>query len=480
MEPGKMMRCLSVSVSILLIPLFVTESLQAGDATYFRHDHGIAQDSAELPRGFGADSNMLWRVAVESGISSPCVHGHYIFITTYDKATSELATVALRRDTGATVWKQSAPATRIETVHQVGSPAACTPACDGERVYSFFGSCGLLCYSLDGHLVWSRELGPFQDEFGASSSPILVDDLVILNEDHDVDCVLIAIDKFTGEVRWTAPRDGFTRSYSSPILLETPHERSLIVAGSLRLVAYEIATGKPKWWVNGLSRIVDPTPVYADGHIFIATWTPGGDSSSRISMAHYAEALTTYDRDGDGLIAKTELSEGPVLTRFFRIDLDQDEKLSNSEWDAHARVFELAQNSAMAIRPGGTGDVTESAIEWTYRKGLPTVPSSIVYGGVVYMVKDSGIITTLDATTGSLLKQGRARGPGNYYASLIAGDGKVYLASERGVITVLNADRDWSILTSHDFGERIMATPTIKDGRIYVRTDDAMYCFGKS
>ena len=474
------MRCLLVSVCMVFLAESATESLRAGDATYFRHDHGVAQDSAGLPGDFDEDSNLLWRVPVETGVSSPCVHGKYIFITTYDAATSELATMAFRRDTGATVWKQSVPATRIEAVHPAGSPAACTPACDGERVYSFFGSYGLLCYSLDGLLIWSRELGPFQDEFGASSSPILVDDLVILNEDHDVDCVLMAIDKFTGEVRWTAPRDGFTRSYSSPILVETPHERSLVVAGSLRLVAYEISTGKPKWWVNGLSRIVDPTPVYADGHIFMATWTPGGDSSSRISMEPYAEALSVYDSDGDGLIAKTELPEGPVLTRFFRIDVDQDEKLNRSEWDAHARVFELAQNLAMAIRPGGTGDVTESAIEWTYRKGLPTVPSSVVYGGVLYMVKDSGIITTLDAATGSLLKQGRARGPGNYYASLIAGDGKVYAASERGVITVLNADRDWSILTSHDFGERIMATPTLKDGRIYVRTDDAMYCFVKS
>jgi len=173
------------------------------------------------------------------------------------------------------------------------------------------------------------------------------------------------------------------------------------------------------------------------------------------------------------------LSEGPVLQRFFRIDLDQNGQLSKAEWDAHSRVFELAQNTAMAIRPGGTGNVTASAIEWTYRRGLPTVPSAIVYEGVMYMVKDSGIITSLDASIGDLLKQGRSRGPGNYYASLVAGDGKVYLASEMGVVTVLEAGRDWSILSSHDFGERLMATPAIQDGRIYIRTDKAMYCFAE-
>ena len=93
------------------------------------------------------------------------------------------------------------------------------------------------------------------------------------------------------------------------------------------------------------------------------------------------------------------------------------------------------------------------------------------------MVKDSGIITSLDATDGRILKQGRARGSGNYYASLVAGDGKVYLASERGVMTVLKAGRKWEILSSHDFGERIMATPVVSDGQIFIRTDEALYCF---
>ncbi|MDG1897774.1 MAG: PQQ-binding-like beta-propeller repeat protein [Fuerstiella sp.] len=453
--------------------------LVADDVTYFRHDNGIAADSSTLTADFGVESNLVWRVPLNSGISSPCVHGDRIFVTTFDKESRELATVALNRATGATLWTRVVPAERIEEVHQVGSPASCTPACDGKRVYSFFGSYGLLCHDIDGQLLWKRQLGPFQDEFGASSSPILVDDLLILNQDHDVDCVLMAFDKLTGKTRWQIPRDGFTRSYSSPILVETADDRSLVVAGALKLVAYDIKTGTLKWWVNGLSRIVDPTPVYAEGLVYIATWTPGGDPSSRIAMQPYDEALTTYDNNQDGLIAKSELSEGPVLQRFFRIDLDQDEKLSRLEWGKHGRVFELAQNAATAVRPGGTGDITESNVAWTYRRGLPTVPSSVVYRGVMYMVKDSGIITTLDAATGELIKQGRARGPGNYYASLVAGDGKVYLISERGVITVLTADRDWSILSSHDLGERVLATPAVQDGRIYLRTDEAMYCFSK-
>ena len=197
-------------------------------------------------------------------------------------------------------------------------------------------------------------------------------------------------------------------------------------------------------------------------------------------MEPYSEALANMDKNNDGQIGKSELPAGsPVIPRFFRVDLDQNEKLNKLEWDRHASVFARAKNVAMAVRPGGEGDVTKKNIKWVYHRSLPTVPSSVVYEGVLYMVKDSGIITSLDASDGELLKQGRARGPGIYYASLVAGDGKVYLASERGVITVLKAGRQWDILSSHDLGERIMATPVAAAGQLFIRTDEALYCFAK-
>ncbi len=195
-------------------------------------------------------------------------------------------------------------------------------------------------------------------------------------------------------------------------------------------------------------------------------------------MEPFPLALKNFDKNADGEIEKAELpADSPVVPRFFRIDLDGDKKLSNTEWDKHALVFERAENLAMAVQPHGTGDATERSVKWIQHRGLPTVPSCVVYQGVMYMVKDSGIITSLDATDGRILKQGRARGSGNYYASLVAGDGKVYLASERGVLTVLKAGRKWEILSSHDFGERIMATPMVSDGQMFIRTDEALYCF---
>jgi outer membrane protein assembly factor BamB len=131
----------------------------------------------------------------------------------------------------------------------------------------------------------------------------------------------------------------------------------------------------------------------------------------------------------------------------------------------------------MAVKAGGRGDVTKTHVKWLQRRYLPTVPSPLAFQGVVYMVKSGGILTSLDAKSGELLHQGRLEGRGNYYASPVAGDGVLYSASEGGVVTVVKAGGELEVVSSHDFGERIMATPVAVDGQLFVRTDNAIYCF---
>jgi outer membrane protein assembly factor BamB len=321
-------------------------------------------------------------------------------------------------------------------------------------------------------------MGPFQDEFGAASSPILAEDLVILNQDHDVGSFLMAMDQRTGETVWKVSRDEATRSYSTPVIFDRDGTRQILVAGALQLTAYDLRTGDKLWWYDGLSRLVDVTPVVHEGLVYLATWSPGGDAEDRIGMEPFSEALKSLDGNADGFIGKDELPAGSaVAERFFRIDLNQDGLLDEQEWRKHALVFDRAKNVAVALEPSGRGALPENYVRWTYTRGLPVVPSSVVYDGTMTMVKDSGIITILDATTGQLLKQMRAQGRGNYYASLVAGDGKVYAASESGVVTVLSSGSEGRVLSSHDFGERIMATPVIKDGEIYIRTEQAVYCY---
>ena len=110
---------------------------------------------------------------------------------------------------------------------------------------------------------------------------------------------------------------------------------------------------------------------------------------------------------------------------------------------------------------------------------MPQLPTTLVYRGALYMINDGGILTTFDAATGAVRKQARLRGAvDHYYASPVAGDGKVYIVSQSGVVVVLDADRDQEILSTGEMDDEVYATPAIADGRIFIRTRGALYCFG--
>ncbi|MBX3440009.1 MAG: PQQ-binding-like beta-propeller repeat protein, partial [Planctomycetaceae bacterium] len=386
----------------------------AGEVTYFRGDGGVATTPQALPENFTDGARLVWKQPLPGGHSTPTIVGDRLVLTTF--ADEQLATVAMNLQTGEPLWRQVCPATQIEPFHQTGSPAACTVASDGQFLYVFFGSYGLLCYDLDGRLQWEKPLGPFQDEFEAASSPVLADGKIILNEDHDVNSFVMALDAATGNVLWRTDRPGFTRSYSTPVIWEVDGRKQVVVAGALSVMAYDLETGSIVWQVRGLSRMVETTPVIADGRLIVATWSPGGDQTERIAMEPFPEALAAYDKDGDGEIGKDELPEGDVRTRFFRIDLNQNGALDAAEWAKQAAIFDMAQNVAIAIRPGGAGDITDTHVDWIHRRGLPTVSSPLAYEGVLYMVKDGGIVTALDTATGELFKQGRSGVSSNYFA----------------------------------------------------------------
>ena len=132
----------------------------------------------------------------------------------------------------------------------------------------------------------------------------------------------------------------------------------------------------------------------------------------------------------------------------------------------------------MAIRPGGRGDITDSHVLWTHTKGIPRNPSPLLYEGRLYLIRDGGVVTCLEAASGKLLAQARLPGRGKYFSSAVAGDGKVYCVSDRGELSVFSADADCRVLSSAEFGEDVYASLAIADGRIYIRTTKTLYCFG--
>jgi outer membrane protein assembly factor BamB len=438
---------------------------------------GLASGDHRLPDQIGPEQNVLWKIALPPGHSSPIVYGERIFLTAVRGKT--LLTMGLDRATGKVLWEAEAPYKQLEKIHQIGSYAQATPATDGERVVVYFGSCGLFCYDNSGKLIWHVPTGPFKNDLGAGSSPIIVGDRVILNQDHDLDSFLIAVDKHTGKTLWRVDRSEFPVGYATPVLWERAGKTQIVISGSLRVVGYDLETGRELWTVRGMARAVHMTPtVGPDGVLYAAGWTAGGDDNDRFDVPSFADMLARHDANKNGTLERDELPDGPIKERFSMIDRDKDGHITQAEYDFMKRVFNAAQNRLVAIKPGGAGDVTASHLLWAQRKHLPVVPSPLFYRDHLFLVKNGGIVTSLDARTGRPIKQERVPGGGDYYSSPVGGDGKVYLVSQGGRLTVLSAEGEWRILGRARFDEEVYATPAIVAGRIYLRTAGHLYCFG--
>ena len=449
---------------------------------YFRRDGGVAGPRIpSLPARLGSPDALLWRTALDSGHSSPIACKDRIFLTTYNRRTEELATLALAAETGRILWKRIAPAAGIEAFSlDTGSAAQATPACDSQRVYVFFGSYGLICYDHQGTLLWEKRMGPFQDEYGSASSPVLIDNKVIIQQDHDVNSFLMALDRKSGEVIWKSERPDATRSYSTPAVWTRNGRKELLIAGSRELAGYDPSDGKRLWWIGGLARIVIPTPVPSGDRVYMGSFTPGGDSMLTIRMEPWVEALSRRDKNKDGRLTKDEVTDKIMNDRFFPIDLDQNGELIQEEWERYAEVFRRSQNGVLAIKPSAAGgEQDESAVVWKYIRGAPYVATPLLNRGILWTVRDGGIVTKISAEDGKVLQTKRLANPGYYYASPVSADGKVYVAGRQGVVTVIANDPDWRVIDTHDFMEGIYATPLVADGCLFIRTEKALYCFRK-
>lgn len=466
-----------------LLCLGLASPASAADWPQFRgpDGSGVAEGERDLPVKFGPEEGLAWSAEVPPGISSPVVAGKRIYLTAL--RGKDLLTIALDRSTGKPAWERRAPAEALEEVHNTSSPAASTPAADAEGVVVFFGSYGLLAYDADGKERWRAPLGPFKNPFGASSSPILVGPLAILNCDQDEDSFLLAVERATGKVRWRTDRPGFPRGYATPVLWQGSGPgagaRQVVVAGTLRVKGYSVEDGKELWSTDGLARIVNPTPVVGGDFLYVASFSPGGDVSERISMPAFEEYAAAHDGDKDGRLSDPEVPQGDMKNRFRQIDTDKDGFITPAEWAFMARIFEQAKNSIIALRPGAAAEGT-APIAWRHERGIPYVPSPLYFQGRIYMVKDGGIFTALDARSGSVAKQGRLAAGGNYYASPVAGGEHIYCVSRAGEVSVVSSGAEWQVLATNPLLDRCDATPAIADGRLLVRTERKLYCFKAS
>jgi outer membrane protein assembly factor BamB len=454
---------------------------------------GVASGGKPLPSEFGPTKNIAWKTDLPWGASSPCIWGERIFITGLDKGTQRLHTLCIDRGNGHVMWRQEAPALKIEKIFGPNTPATPTPATDGERVYVYFGSYGLLCYDLDGKEVWRKTLTVPETQFGTASSPVVAGEVVLLTT-LGKDTALWAFNRHTGDVVWKNEHPKFRIGYSVPVYRPDMKGSEIILQGGRGVAGYALKDGSISWWVGGLTGGSVPTPVLGDGLLFVVAHFPGGDPDDRMKLPSFDELLKQYDTNKDGkLTLYKEVSPKIILydrgghdpdssitmDDFISFgDKNQDRYLERAEWDQVIATIGKVESAMLAVRPGGTGDLTQKAVAWKERRALPEVPSPLYYDGRLYLVKDGGVVSCFDAKTGKLHYRERLRAGGFYYSSPVAGDGKIYAASVQGVVSVISAGDKFAVLAKNDLHEKILATPALVDGRIYVRTETHLFAFG--
>ncbi|MEX2261291.1 MAG: PQQ-binding-like beta-propeller repeat protein [Bryobacteraceae bacterium] len=443
---------------------------------------GVAE-AADLPVKFDAGMNVAWKTALPLGHSSPVVAGNRVFVTAFQDKDL-LLVLALDAETGRQLWRKEIVRDRAAAVaNPYNNPASPSPVTDGKNVYAFFQDFGLVSYSIDGVERWRLALGPFRNNHGMGASPILYGDLLIQVCDQDVGSYLLFVDKHSGRVRRRIDRSELLGAgYSTPAVYERAgHPPLLIAPGSFEMIAYRLDTGEKQWWLPGLPYSPRSVPVLAaesEGRDLVVMNVQTAVDGAGVDVPGYAELLSRYDADKDGQLSPPEVKAyGLLAGGFAQIDIDGDGYVSRKEWEFRIDVFQI-KNLLVAIRPDGRGNVSTAGVAWKYRRSLPNVPSPIIYRNVLYLLKEGGIVTSMDPATGRVYKQARLSGALDpYFASPVAGDGKLYMVSQTGKVVVVRAEADWEILAINNLDEECFATPAIAGDSLFVRTRSGLYRF---
>jgi outer membrane protein assembly factor BamB len=423
------------------LPLAISTT-SGGDWPQFHGPGGSGLgDGANPPVHWDATKsvNIAWKTEIPGlADSSPVVWGDRVFVTTAissdpkqafrtglygdtdpvnDSSPHKWKVLALDKKTGKILWEQTAhegvPKTKR---HPKSSQASPSPATDGKVVIAYFGSEGLYAYSVEGKLLWSKDLGVqnagwFFDpdsEWGAASSPVIYQHAVILQCDRQKDSFIAAFDLKDGKELWRTARAEIP-SWGTPAIVPANGHTEIATNGSKAIRGYDAATGKQLWTLGPNSEVTCTTPVSAHGLIFVTAGYP------------------------------------PVQPIY-------------------------------AIKIGSSGDLTlkdgkesSDAIAWSKQRGGVYLPSPIVYGEQLYTVSNNGILTAYEAKTGTRVYQQRIGEGGSFVASPIAAAGKLYVTSEDGDAYVIKAGAQYELLAKNPIGEPVLSTPALAGNLLVVR-----------
>jgi outer membrane protein assembly factor BamB len=416
------LRALSAAAFVIFV---VTVTLDAENWPQWRGPklNGISGET-NLPVKWTTTENVAWKVPVSqySG-STPIIWGEHIFLNVADKG--ELHLWALDRGNGQTRWtRKLSGGDRRQMKQNMSSPS---PVTDGRHVWAMTGTGMLTAFDFAGNQVWVRDVqkdyGQFGIMHGYAASPLLHEDALYVPVLHgmmtDDPSYILRIDKATGKTVWRVERPTNARSespdaYTTPALLTSGGRTEIVITGGDVVTGHDLATGQELWRADGLN--------------------PNNEGNYRIVASPLVH--------GDLLFAPSR--ERPLL----------------------------------AIRPGGTGDVTKSHVLWSFNNG-PDVPTPVTDGTYLYSINDRGIMYVLEVTTGKTVYGPQRLRSATYSASPVLADGKIYITDEDGVTSVLQAGPKFAILAENDLGQYTLSSPAISDGQIFLRTDGFLYAIGQ-
>ena len=366
-----------------------------------------------LPVHWDAGSNLAWSVTLPgTGHASPIVWEDKVFTVTALPDSGERMLLCLDARTGQTAWQTKVLSAPLEHKHSLNSYASSTPATDGALVFVAFldgDQMFAAAYDLRGQRRWAVHPGPFASRHGFCSSPVIYQDEVILNGDHDGESYLVALSRGDGHIVWKTPREHHTRSYCAPLIGDFAGRAQMVLSGDKCVASYDPATGKQLWVIDGPTEQFVASPVYSKycGLVFITGGFP----------------------------------------------------------DHHT----------LAIRPDGSGNVTETHIAWRTTQGAAYVPSPIIAGKYFLVTSDSGVAHCFEAATGHLVWKERL---GEQHASLVYADGLVYFLNDKGMMNVIRPGPQFERVAQNDMGEKCFASPAVSGGRIFIRSEARLFCIG--
>ncbi|MCA2965930.1 MAG: PQQ-binding-like beta-propeller repeat protein [Acidobacteriota bacterium] len=431
----------------LTVCLLATSFLHAENWPQYRGiaASGLGDGTPPLRWNTETGENIRWKTPIPGlGYSSPVVWGDRLFLTTAvpakgdaevklglygdikpvkNEGAQSFQVLCLDRRTGKILWQQTAVQTTPKIKrHPKSSHANPTPATDGQRLIVSFGSEGLYAYSLDGKLLWKKDLGVLDSgyyvapdaQWGFASSPILHEDKVIIQADVQKNSFLAAFDAKTGKELWRTPRQDVPTFGTPAVLPNGEGGLQVVVNGWKHMGGYDLATGKERWRLAGTGDIPVPTPVFANGLIVLTAAHGGGR---------------------------------PIY----------------------------------AIRPDAKGDLSQNkaAIAWSQDRSGNYMQTPLLADGIGYFCLDNGVMTVFELTSGERLYQQRLGTASGFTSSPVAAAGRLYITNEDGHTFVLQQGKEYKVLAENELGEPVMATPAVVDGTLYLRGGRHLFAIGQ-